>query len=438
MSACDQIVSLAAINVSKVQDLQETLSQAAKQSLDRRFGALYDKVYRLDVLLKAWHLVYANGGGPGVDEETLESILHEVGVEAFLSQLRDELQSGTYRPQAVKRVWIDKPGQAAAKRPLGIPVIRDRVVQTAVRLVIEPIFEANFLDCSFGFRPGRSPHQAIDTIQRSITFEGYREVIDADLQSYFDSIDQDRLLELVSRRISDRRVLQLIKAWLRCGVLEEGQLKRAMTGTPQGGCISPLLSNVYLHAFDKMWQQLGPKDTKLVRFADDFVVLCRRSGHAVMRKVRAFVERLGLQLHREKTRVVHVSRGFDFLGMTFRWGRTSSAAKWLKYNCYRWPRRKAVAALREKIRTKIGRRYYLSLQEIIREINPILRGWRGYFKVGNSERHFYRLDRFVMNRLRIFVKRKHNDPCRGIRRVSSELFERLGLFRLARDRVSYI
>ena len=167
-----------------------------------------------------------------------------------------------------------------------------------MKLVIEPIFEANFLDCSFGFRPGKSPHDAINVIQRSITFEGYREVVDADLKGYFDSIAQDRLLELVSRRISDRRVLRLIKAWLRCGVMEEGKLTRSITGTPQGGCISPLLSNIYLHAFDKMWQLWGPKGTKLVRFADDFVILCRRSGHVAMREAKTFLDRLGLVLHR--------------------------------------------------------------------------------------------------------------------------------------------
>jgi len=428
-----------AINVLEtVQALQETLSQAAKQSLDRRFGALFDKVYRMDVLWDAWRAVRRNGGGPGIDEETIETIENEIGVIEFLRQLRDELQNDTYRAQPVKRVWIDKPGQKDAKRPLGIPLVRDRVVQTAVKLVIEPIFETNFLDNSYGFRPGKSPHDAINVIQRSITFEGYREVVDADLKGYFDSIPQDRLLELVSRRISDRRVLKLIKAWLRSGVMEEGKLTRSLTGTPQGGCISPLLSNVYLHAFDKMWQLWGPKGTKLVRFADDFVILCRRSGHVAMREAKQFLDRLGLVLNREKTHVVHVSRGFDFLGMTFRYSKTSGAATRLKFNCYRWPRRKAMDALREKIRTKIGRRFHLSLQEVIREINPILRGWRNYFKVGNSERHFYRLDRFVMNRLRIFVKRKHNDPNRGIRNVSVELFERLGLFRLARDRVSFI
>ena len=427
-----------AINVLEtVAALQETLSQAAKQSLDRRFGALFDKVYRDDVLWQAWFQVRRNAGGPGIDNETIEFIENEIGVSAFLRELRDELKSETYRAQPVKRVWIEKPG-STVKRPLGIPIVKDRIAQTAVRLVIEPIFETNFLNCSHGFRPGRKPHDAIDVIQRSITFEGYREVVDADLKSYFDSIPQDRLLELVSRRISDRRVLNLIKAWLRCGVMEEGKLTHASTGTPQGGCISPLLSNVYLHAFDKMWQLWGGKGTKLVRFADDFVILCRHGGRAALRLAAEFLERLGLTLNRKKTHIVHVSQGFDFLGLTFRFGKTSAAAKRLKFNCYRWPRRKAVESLREKIRQKIGRRYYLSLQELIREINPILRGWFNYFKVAQSERHFYRLDRFVMNRLRIFVKRKHNDPCRGMRRVSCELFDRLGLFRLARGNVSFI
>lgn len=199
-----------------------------------------------------------------------------------------------------------------------------------------------------------------------------------------------------------------------------------------------MLSNVYLHAFDKMWQLHGAAGTKLVRFADDFVILCRRGGQAALRQAQGFLQRLGLMLNREKTRVVDVRRGFDFLGMTFCYSKTSGKATRLEYNCYRWPRQKAMAALKEKIRQKIGRRYYLSLQEVIREINPILRGWHQYFRESNGERHFYRLDRFVMNRLRIFVKRKHNDPCRGIRNVSSELFERLGLYRLARGKVSFI
>ncbi len=420
-----------------VQALQQTLSQAAKQSLDRRFGALFDKVYRLDVLWQSWRQVRSKRGGPGIDGETIEYIEEEIGVPVFLQELRDQLKAQSYRPQPVKRVWIEKPGKKE-KRPLGIPRIRDRVAQTAVRLVIEPIFETNFLDCSYGFRPCRKAHEAIDEIQHGITFDGYREVVDADLKSYFDTIPQNKLLELVGRRISDRRVLALIKSWLKCGVMEEGKARKVTTGTPQGGCISPLLSNVYLHGFDKMWQLWGMKDTKLVRFADDFVILCRRNGHEALCQARRFLGRLGLTLNEEKTRVVSAKRGFDFLGMTFRDRRTSRRATRLKYCCYNWPRRQAIASLKEKIHSTIGRRYSLSLQEIIREINLTLRGWYHYFKVGNSEPHFRRLDRYVLNRLRIFMKRKHSDPCRGRWRITDDLVDRLGLFRLARVRVYFV
>lgn len=419
-----------------VQALQQTLSDAAKRSLDRRFGALYDKVYREDVLWQAWRLVRANDGGPGIDGETLEYIENEIGVPQFLRELRDELKAGSYRPQSVKRCWIDKPGKKE-KRPLGVPVVRDRVAQTAVRLVIEPIFETNFLDCSYGFRPGRRPQDAISQIQRKITFEGYREVVDADLKSYFDTIPQRMLLKLVRRRINDRRVLGLIKGWLKCGVMEEGgQFRQQVTGTPQGGCISPLLSNVFLHAFDKMWQLQGMPGTKLVRYADDFVILCRRRGHEALRQARKFLERLGLMLNEEKTRVVHVKRGFDFLGMTFRYQKTSQQAQKLKFCCYRWPRQKAVEALKEKIRQQIGRRYSLSLEDVIREINPILRGWRNYFRCGNGEPIFRDLDRFILNRLRIFVKRKHTDESSGTRRLADGLVDRLGLYRLSQSCVS--
>ena len=419
-----------------VERLQQTLSDAAKASLDRRFGALFDKVYREDVLWQAWRLVRNNNGGPGIDEQTCEYIENEIGVTMFLDELRDELRAGTYRPQPVKRCWIDKSG-TTDKRPLGIPVVRDRVAQTAMKLVLEPIFETNFDQDSYGFRPGKSAHQAISEIQRSLTFQGYREVVDIDLKSYFDTIDHSILLNLVGRRVSDPRVLQLIRMWLKAGVMDEGKLRKQLTGTPQGGCISPLLSNVYLHSFDKMWRLYGVRGTKLIRYADDMVVLCRGGGRHVLRKVREFLSRLRLTVNEEKTRVVRATEGFDFLGMTFRYQKTSRGATKLTHCCYRWPRRKAVESIKEKVRSVIGRRYSLSLEEVITEINPILRGWHNYFKRSNGEPIFRCLDRFILTRLRIFMKRKFSDESRGSRRLAGDRLDRLGLYRLSSSRISW-
>jgi RNA-directed DNA polymerase len=418
-----------AINVrNKVSDLQSKLSHAAKQSLDRKFGALYDKIYREDVIWEAWKRVRANKGAPGVDEEDFEYIEENIGVEQFLLEIQEELKSERYRPLPVLRCYIDKPGKTG-KRPLGIPIIKDRVCQMATKLVIEPIFETNFLECSHGFRPGRSAHDAIRVIDRKITFKGQTIVIDADITGFFDNIRQDILMKLVERRISDPRVLRLIRMWLEAGVMEEGKyIEGDGLGTPQGGVISPLLSNIYLHSFDKMFKMSGIPGT-LVRYADDFVILLWRNGKKVLRQVERMLGRLGLKLHPEKTRVVRAEDGFDFLGIHFQQCPVHMKNAKAKNYCALWPSDRSMKRIKERIKDVIGRRYSLSLEELIEELNPVLRGWDNYQRKAMSARkRVKKLNGFVRNRLRIFLKRKYSDQSRGTRRVHNGLAVRLGLY----------
>ena len=414
---------------NKVSDLQAKLSHAAKQSLDRKFGALYDKIYREDVLKEAWKRVRSNKGAPGVDEEDFEYIETEIGVDRFLEEIRIELKAYLYIPQPVLRCYIDKPGKPE-KRPLGVPVIRDRVAQAALKLVIEPIFEANFLDCSHGFRPERSAKQAVDIIRRKITFEGQSVVIDADIKGYFNNIRHDILMSLVARRISDPHVLRLIRSWLEAGVVEDGKyIETNGVGTPQGGVISPLLANIYLHSFDKMFQQSGIPGT-LVRYCDDFVILLRRGGKQVLEKVKRMLDRLDLELHPDKTRIVNARKGFDFLGMHFRLGRVQSKKSRIKESCRIWPSRDSISRVKQKVRDVIGRRYSLSLEEIIEILNPVIRGWDNYHKLpwGGQRRFRVNLNYFVRERIRIFLKRKYSDASRGGKRVHDNLPVRLGLY----------
>ena len=413
---------------NKVSDLQSKLSHAAKQSLDRRFGALYDKIYREDVVLEAWRRVKANKGAPGVDRQDFEYIEDVIGVDQFLLEVREQLKSERYRPQPVLRCYIEKPGKAE-KRPLGIPVIFDRVCQMATKLVIEPIFEANFLDCSHGFRPGRSAHDAIRIIGRAITFKGQRIVVDADIVGFFGNICQDILLDLVQRRIADGRVLSLIRMWLEAGVMEEGKYIEANgLGTPQGAVISPLLSNIYLHAFDKMFQMSAIPGT-LVRYADDFVILLWRDGKKVVKQVEQMLGRLGLKLHPDKTRVVKAKEGFDFLGVHFRLCPVRKKNSKLKQYCAVWPSDRSIGRIKQRIREVVGRRYSLSLEELIGELTPVIRGWNNYHKATRPVRKRLRnLNGFVRERLRIFLKRKYSDQSRGTWRVHNNLLVRLGLY----------
>jgi RNA-directed DNA polymerase len=263
----------------RVRVLQRKLYRAAKEAPQRKFGVLYDKVYRRDVLEEAWRRVRRNRGSAGVDKQTIEAV-EGYGVARLLNELEAELREKRYRPQPVRRVYIPKPGKPGQQRGLGIPVVRDRVVQAAVKLVIEPVLEADFRDCSYGFRPKRSAHDAIEEIRTWVTW-GYRQVIDADLKACFDSLSHDRVIAAVRRRITDPWILRLIQRWLKAGIFDEGAIRSAVAGTPQGGVISPLLANAYLHALDVAWEEKG-HGAKLIRYCDDYVILCRGNPAAVV------------------------------------------------------------------------------------------------------------------------------------------------------------
>lgn len=398
----------------KTRALQHKLYLAAKQSPTRRFHALFDRVWREDVLRRAWMEVHANQGAPGVDGVTIEDV-KAAGVGEFLDDLAVRLRDGTYRPGPVRRVWIPKPGKSE-KRPLGIPNVVDRVVQQALKIVLEPIWEADFLPCSFGFRPKRSAHQALQAMRDAIR-TGRTWVVDADIDSFFDRLGHDLILECLRERVSDRRVLKLIRVFLSSGVLDGAELSIPVEGAPQGGPLSPLLANVVLHRLDRTWRERFRRLGVLVRYADDEVICCptQDRARAALVALEEILGELGLRVSTAKTRIVDLAsgaEGCDFLGFHHRMMSSRRHPSRRYPAC--WPSTRTMGRARSRIRELTGRnRCHIPTHLVVADVNRYLTGWQGYFRFGNSSRWFAKLDKYVIERMALLISKRHGRRGRG-------------------------
>jgi RNA-directed DNA polymerase len=405
-----------------VQELQRKLYLKAKSNTNFRFYALYDKVYRTDVLKKAWSNVRANKGSSGIDGQTIKDIEQE-GVDNFLKVVGQELRTKIYQPQAARRVFIPKPD--GTKRPLSIPTLKDRVVQASLKLIIEPIFEADFENCSYGFRPSRSAQQAAEEVRKYLNF-GYKEVIETDIENCFGSIPHRELLDMIAKRIVDGEILRLIKLFLKAGVMEDNEVHKDDKGTPQGGVISPLLANIYLNSIDKGWKSVS-KTARLIRYADDLVIITKYKAEGYKMKLEGMVSRIKLTLKAKKTRIVDVNQqSFDFLGYTFMRVVSHKSNKTITY-CF--PSSKAVTAIKRRIREITDCRRPVKVEQIVKELEPVSRGWVNYFRMFSSSKKFGAVREYTAQRVRRFMRRRRQRAGYGYKEYShAYLYQKLGLY----------
>jgi group II intron reverse transcriptase/maturase len=392
-----------------VRVLRHALYRAAKADPGRRFHALRDKVFRRDVLWWAWVVVRRNDGAPGVDKATLDQV-EQYGVARLLDELVSELRGGSYRPLPARRVFIPKPGSSEL-RPLSIPSVRDRIVQAAVKIVLEPVFEADMLPCSFGFRPKRSAHDALQVLIEE-SGRGRWWVVETDIANCFSAIPHQELMQAVEERVCDQAVLKLLRVMLRVAVMEHGLVRREVTGSPQGGVISPLLCNVYLHRLDRQWSTR--EHGVLVRYADDVLVMCksREQAEAALQRLRDLLAEFGLRPKEAKTRIVHLQvggEGVDFLGFHHRLVRSRPRGGRRPFTFLaRWPANKAMQHARDRIRDLTAhRRLLLPVEAVVQDINMFLRGWAGYFRYGYSAERFSKIRLYVRMRIALFISKRY-------------------------------
>ena len=419
----------------KVRQLQNKLYLTAKKCSSRRFHALYDKVYRDDVLCEAWKRVKANKGSSGVDEIIIEDI-EKKGISRCLTEIQSELKSGIYKPLPVRRVMISKPD--GSQRPLGIPCVKDRIVQMATKIAIEPVFEADFKECSYGFRPKRSAKQALEVVRKACNNKGYY-VVDADIEKFFDNVNQDKLMTLMEQRISDRRILKLIRQWLKSGVLYGNVLEISKLGTSQGSVISPLLANIYLNTLDRLWEKYGFTHGILVRYADDTVIICKnkKSANHALSLLQYIMGKLDLKLHPVKTKIVRMwdgEEGFDFLGIHHRRMTTETKQGKSFQETYQYPSQKAMKKIKAAIKSNVNSRNLLIAQEedLIKNLNPKITGWKNYYTTKTSGKWMMALDQYIICTFTRWYNKKHQRQNRMSRMgfVKNSLYKN-GLKRMA-------